>query len=121
MKTFKKTIFILVFTILAFACSHDDKETNGIADCETNNYGVLTVNFGSTDTKHGILITKVNTDNSRDKISNAGVSQDTVHLKPGTYNIEISSLNEQDLALESETLPSYSISKCDEKTTYVEF
>lgn len=82
---------------------------------------MLIVNFGSAETKHGILIINSGTSQSRDKIVPAGKSQDTVHLKTGTYTIEISSLNEQNQALDSDLLQNYSISKCDKKTTDVNF
>lgn len=102
------------------SCSSDDKEER-IADCETKNYGILTVNFGSTETKHGILITTTATSESRDKIVQAGKSQDTIHLKPGSYAIEVSSLNEQNQSLDAEVFENYSISKCDEKSINVNF
>ena len=120
MKALKNTMLFYVFLTLIISCSSDDKQES-IKDCETNNFGVLTVNFGSTETKHGILITNFGTSQSRDKIVPAGKSQDTIHLKTGTYNIEISSLNDQNQALDSQMLQNYSISKCDEKSSNVNF
>ena len=121
MKTiFKKLSILSLFIALTISCSNDDNKEQ-IANCETNNFGVLTVNFGSTETKHGILVTNSGSSQSRDKIVPAGKSQDTIHLKTGTYNIEISSLNDQNQALDSQMLQNYSISKCDEKSTNVNF
>lgn len=120
MKNLKRIITLSIIIVLSMSCSSDDKKES-IADCETKNYGILTVDFGSTETKHGILYTNTATSESRDKIVQAGKSEDTVHLKPGSYAIEISSLNEQNQSLDSEVFQNYSISKCDEKSINVEF
>ena len=119
MKNLKKMITLSIVLLMSIACSSDDKKEN-MADCETKNYGILTVNFGSTETRHGILITTTATSESRDKIVQAGKSQDTIRLEPGSYGIEVSSLNEQDQSLDSEVFE-YSISKCDEKSINVNF
>lgn len=113
----KRSVFLLPIMLLCLACQNDDG--NNESDCKLKNYGVLTVNFGSNDVKHGILVTS--SDGSfRDKTVNAGISKDTVHLKPNTYTIEVSSLNEDDLAIESEDMM-VSISQCDEKIKNVDF
>lgn len=118
MKSAQKNLLPLWAIILVcFACQNDDG--NNESDCKLKNYGVWTVNFGSNDVKHGILVTA--SDGSfRDKTVNAGSSRDTIHLKPDTYTIEVSSLNEDDLALESEDLV-VSIGQCDQKTKNVDF
>ena len=120
MKNLKKRTALSIILLLSIACSSDDKKEN-IAGCETKNYGILTVNFGSTETRHGILVTNLATSESRDEIVQAGKSQDTIHLEPGSYGIEVSSLNEQDQSLDSEVFGNYSISKCDEKSIHVNF
>ncbi|MBC7937080.1 MAG: hypothetical protein H7Y86_17155 [Rhizobacter sp.] len=115
----KKTLNVLLFgtaIILLAACSKNDDDSS---NCEAGNYGVLKVNFGVSNVKHGILVSYPG-GSARDKIVAIGKASDTVRLFPGTYPIEIASINNSNQAIETETI-TVNITVCEDKETSVTF
>jgi hypothetical protein len=117
----KKNIFFLLITCfllgLNYSCKKDDKTT--VKDCETKNYGTVTINFGSTTVVHSILITLGNS-SAREKLSSLGKSSDTIHLPPGFYPTSIASVNNLGQAI-NQTSKNFAVTQCSEETATVPF
>lgn len=98
-----KIILLFLSVIIVFSCSKKDNEPvpatiQTINDCGSKNYGVVTVNFAILVEKHAIDITNTSTNALKSKIVNIGIASDTIHLKPGNYNISTVTVNNAGLA-----------------------
>jgi hypothetical protein len=111
----KKIAFIFLVVILG-SCSKNEVTS----DCELKNYGILKVNFAAANIKHGILVTFPGTGRGRDKIVEIGKSSDTLHLFPGSYSVNIASLNDRNQAIDDET-KTVSIKTCTDTEINVNF
>lgn len=114
--TDKKILFPLL--LISFACSNDNNSQINL--CESQNFGVVKVTYGSSNVKHGLLITANPSGIFRDKITPIGIPSDTLHLKPGNYTLNIASLNNNNEVFEDETR-TLSISKCENQNFTVTF
>jgi hypothetical protein len=114
----KKSYLALAFTILITTVSCSKK--NDVKDCEKNNYGIATINFASGNVKHSVIITIIPAAFIRDKQINIGKTSDTLHLKPGSYLLNISSLNNNGQALDQKN-QSIAILECSEEQISVSF
>ena len=114
MKKIRLAQLLTAIAIIAGGCSKDNKP-----DCEEGNYGVFTVNFGTANVSHGMVISSPG-GAFRDKIVPIGKSSDTVHLFPGDYPIEISSRNANNQAIQSQ-VKLVTIATCDNQVTSVPF
>lgn len=112
-----KKIVGLILIVSAFSFIRCTKSAE---DCEKNNYGVLSVSYGLSSSRHSILFTPMGSLNSKDKITAIGVTSDTVHIKPGTYNVEIASIDAGGLAIDSQS-GTVLIEQCGETTKTVTF
>lgn len=102
----------IILTSLLCSCKKDKKaETSNIKDCEKNIYGVLKVEYNSTFVDHSILLTPKNTALGFEKITQKGPLFDTMHLKPGIYNVSVSALNDKGESLE-DTSFEISVAQC---------
>jgi hypothetical protein len=112
----KKVIgFILIlFAILIIDCKKSK------LDCETQNYGILKITYGLSSYRHSAIVTLSGTATTREKISAIGLTSDTLHLKPGTYLLSISSINGSGLAIDTQN-GSKTITQCVESSTSVSF
>lgn len=121
----KKSHALLAFSLLIFFADCKKKTTNDnntVKDCEKNNYGVVTVNFGATTHIHSILVTFPGTSISHEKIVPKGQSSDTLQLKPNSsaYPISISSLDSVGAAIDQSNKTA-TVSKCSAETFSVPF
>ncbi|HTG56825.1 MAG TPA: hypothetical protein VL943_11190, partial [Niabella sp.] len=92
------TLFLLAAISLLIACSKDNDQAKENA-CVRDNYAIVSISYGSTATRHSILVTYSN-NSFREKITMQGIGKDTLHLSPGSYNIVAGSINDQDLLIE---------------------
>ncbi len=117
MKTIQTALVILISIASFFSCSKEDETatTLTVEDCKQKNYGLLTVNYSNLSANHVIDVTVVSDNpvlNTRTKISNTGVSTDTLHLKPGIYRISISRIYTNGQSLENHPVETSNISQC---------
>jgi hypothetical protein len=103
--------------VLGLSCKKNDTPT--VKDCETNNYGVVTINFGSTSVIHSIIVTYSN-GVFREKLVGIGKSSDTIHLAPGFYPTAIASVNNLGQTI-TQTTKNLAATKCSEETISVGF
>lgn len=91
MKTLKITTISLIFILLS--CSKDDAKTPAssqtIKDCESKNYGVVTLNFSVFTDIHVVEIQNKFTNGIRIKYVNQGIANDTLQLNPSNYKFGI--------------------------------
>jgi hypothetical protein len=106
---------ILILSTFSFSACKKDK-----ADCEENNYGILSVSYGLSSYRHSIIVSNSAAYFDRDKITALGINSDTLHLAPGTYSISISSINADGLAIDTQN-GSSTITQCDKSSTSVTF
>ena len=107
--------FILVlFAISIIGCKKSKM------DCEENNYGILKITYGLSSYRHSTIATLSGTAIFREKISAIGLTSDTLHLSPGTYLLNISSIDADGAAIETQN-GSKVITQCDESSTSVSF
>lgn len=112
MKTSKKIITISLISIL-LSCSKEDTKTEPVNDCDTKNYGIVTVNYTNLSERHAIDISKTGTSVFfRTKISMTGLANDTIRLKPGSYQLSISRINTAELAIETHPPVQSIITQC---------
>lgn len=120
----KTKLFFPVLLSLAFAagtgCSKKSDDGPTVKDCEKNNYGVFKVTYGSSTVRHGVVATLNGMAKFREKISSIGITSDTLRLRPGTYGVEIASIDAQGRALSS-TTRTLTITQCGEATASVTF
>ena len=117
MKTIKTTIAILALSIFTISCSKEEsKSAELVKDCVTKNYGVITVKYLNLNFRHAIDITKVGTTVFRSKITEIGIANDTVNLKPGNYILSISRINNNGASLESHPSTNVLITQCSNQT-----
>ena len=112
-----KTIALLLTGFL-FITSCNKKDT--LKDCETNNYGVVHINFTSTANRHSIIANGPGGSNVRDKITPSGISSDTVHLSPDTWVLAIASIDAGGSAISQDTKTAIT-TKCSDETFTVTF
>lgn len=112
----KKVVgLILVFlAILIFGCSKSKM------DCETQNYGVLKITFDLSSYRHSTIATLSGTSVFKEKITAIGITSDTLHLTPGTYLLNISSIDGGGAAIDTQNGTKV-ITQCVEATTSVSF
>ncbi len=121
MKTIKIYKVILCVTMMfGFSCSKDGSDGDAQNLCEMQNFGVVTINYGSSTVRHGLLITTPQTQVVREKITPIGIASDTLQLKPGAHIINIASLNEQNQAIDQEDR-NVTIVQCDDNSINVTF
>lgn len=112
MKTLFKTNTILVLIFIVLSCSNEDKSEDITNDCVNKNYGVVAVNYTNLTAAHAIDITKVETGESRSKITVSGTSNDTVRLKPGNYILGISRINSAGESLDIHPSTNRTVTQC---------
>jgi hypothetical protein len=115
----KMPLFLMANLVIALSLSCKKSDTPSVKDCETNNYGVVTVNFGSTSVIHSIIITYSNS-SFREKLVGIGKSTDTIHLAPGFYPASIASVNNLGQVL-TQITKNLAATKCSEETIPVAF
>lgn len=101
---------------LVGSCRREDP----IPDCEINNFGVVTFNFTGTSLRHSILITYPGTSSVREKIVAKGKMSDTIHLRPETYQVSVSSLDNQGQAVD-QTNRTFTTTQCSEEQSSIPF
>jgi hypothetical protein len=107
-------------TVIFLSCKKDNKSNS--SDCEINNYAVIKASFGATNIKHSILITAVGGNSVvRDKIIEAGKASDTIRLTPGSYNINIASLNNSNQTIQDANFSNRGTTQCQETNLQVTF
>jgi hypothetical protein len=112
----KKIIgLFLLLVVISFSGCKKSK-----ADCEENNYGVVTLTYGSTPNIHQIIVTFPNLIQSRVKSTAYGISNDTLHLAPATYTLSIASVNISAQVIDSKEV-SATITQCGENSISVSF
>ena len=102
----------IILTSLLYSCKKDKKEeSSNLKDCEKNIYGVLKVEYNSAFHDHSILLTPINTALGFEKITKKRFLSDTMHLKPGIYNVSVSALNDKGESIEDSRFE-ISVSQC---------
>ena len=120
-----KNLFSIGLIALALSCKKEKEAeqtpapSTVVKDCETNNYGIVKVDFSSNLLAHSIILTYPD-QTFREKIIPIGTISDTIHIKTGSFTLSFASLNTLGLALEQSTT-SNSIAKCQEMTIGVSF
>ena len=114
MKNLKKIKIVILVLLINSSCSQKDDEII-VKDCEKNNFGIITVNYTSNSAKHSLLITPNGSSTFREKITPLGKSKDTLHLKSGSYSLNISSLNNSNLVIEQLPVVNVTTTKCSER------
>lgn len=110
---------IIGLTLILVAISFSGcKKTK--ADCEENNYGVLKISYGLSTYKHIVIANSPISNQNKIKISAIGITSDTLHLPPATYTLNISSINANGEATDSQN-GSAAITQCNETLTSVSF
>jgi hypothetical protein len=90
MKQTKNILLGLTLSFALFSCSKSDNSKTVLADCQLNNYGTLALSFTNSTYQHKIVVSEYQTARQvRNKVSNYGTLNDTLHLTPGRYNISI--------------------------------
>jgi hypothetical protein len=111
---------IIGLTLILVVISFSGCKKTTTADCETNNYGVLKISYVPSTLRHVLVATAPNPNQSRRKITDIGVTSDTLHLPPETYSLTIASVDldgiPNDLQYGSAT-----ITQCNETLTSVSF
>jgi hypothetical protein len=105
---------LMLFTISIFGCSKSK------LDCETQNYGILKITYDLSSYRHSVVATHSGTAIFREKITSIGLTSDTLHLTPGTYLLNISSIDAGGAAIDTQN-GSKVITQCDESSTSVSF
>ena len=107
--------FILVLSAISiFGCKKSKM------DCEEKNYVILKITYGLSSYRHSTIATHSGTSIFREKISAIGLTSDTLHLTPGTYLLNISSIDAGGAALDTQN-GSKAITQCAESSTSVSF
>ena len=96
----KVIIALLGIAMIATSCGKDD---DAVDDCQVKNYGILKVNFTAANVRHSILVTVSGTATSKEKIVEVGKVSDTLRLFSGSYTASISSINDKNEAIESDS------------------
>jgi hypothetical protein len=105
---------LIIFSVVILNCKKDKP------DCETKNYGTLKVTYGLSSYRHSVVVTPSGSISSREKITAIGVSSDTLHLAPGTYMVNISSIDGTGAAIDSQN-GSSEITQCVQASASVTF
>lgn len=116
MYSVKRILACLVF-LVSWGCKEKIKYLPPL--CETRNYGTLLVKFEGAFTRHGISI-KMPDNTTRKKMLLIGNFYDTLHLPPGDYNVNVSSLDENGTEFMSD-FQTKTIVKCSETKMEVPF
>lgn len=120
-RTIALSLGLYTLLIVSFSsCNKKDKTSTEVKDCEKNNYAIITVNFASDTNKHSVIVTPDGSSSFREKTFNKGTTSDTIHVAPGVYALNISSLNESNQALDSKNVPA-AVSQCGNLPVSVSF
>ena len=111
---------IIGLTLILVVISFSGCKKTTTADCETNNYGILKISYGLSTYRHSVIVTAPNPSQNRNKITAIGINSDTLHLAPASYILNISSINANGEAIDSQN-GSETITQCNETLTSVSF
>src|SRR5438067_13697931 len=116
-----KVIYLMFLTFTLFALSSTKHDNNDkVQDCSQKNYGVLKVSYGPGSVKHSIIATLNGQATLKEKISNVDITSDSLHLAPGNYVVNISSLNNSNQAIDQQSF-NLRINQCEDTQKTVSF
>lgn len=112
------TLIIGFCLLFVLGCKKDNDQIQ--QDCKSNNYGVLMVVYGFNTQMHSITTT-TDAMSFQTKTSPLGLNVDTVHLKPGSYIVQVRSISNSNQITNEKTFTSTNITQCNETRVSVDF
>jgi hypothetical protein len=107
-------LFLLLSLISFSGC------TKSKPDCEVNNFGILKMSYVASSYRHSVVVTGANPAMVREKITAIGVTSDTLHLRPATYDLSVALIDANGAALNLQSGNAV-ITQCNESSASVSF
>jgi hypothetical protein len=112
----KLPVLCMLMLTAAAGCKKKTTDTpTNTSDCNKENFGIIIVNYGKTTEKHAITVTFPDL-SFRSKTTGKGLASDTMHISPGTCQVNVASVNDAGQALEQTNFNNVSINQCKETT-----